>query len=34
MHDTGDDSISDLAELFSVFRPTGYRALGRQAPAT
>ena len=34
MHDTGDYSISDLAELFSVSRPTGYRTLGRQAPAT
>ena len=34
MHDTGDYSISDLAELFSVSRPTVYRTLGRQAPAT
>jgi len=33
MHDTGDYSISDLAELFSVSRPTVYRTLGRQAPA-
>jgi hypothetical protein len=28
------DQISDLAELFSVSRPTVYRTLGRQAPAT
>ena len=34
MHDTGDYSISDLAELFSVSRPTVYRTPGRQAPAT
>ena len=34
MHDTGDYSISDLAELFSVSRPTVYRTLRRQAPAT
>src|SRR4030095_7736984 len=34
MHDSGDYSISDLAELFSVSRPTVYRTLGRQAPAT
>ena len=34
MHDTGDYSISDLAELFSVSRPTVYRTLGRQALAT
>src|SRR5690349_22320941 len=33
MHDTGDYSISDLAELFSVSRPTVYRTLGRQSPA-
>ena len=32
MHDTGDYSISDLAELFSVSRPTVYRTLVRQAP--
>lgn len=31
MYDTGDYSISDLAELFSVSRPTIYRTLGRQA---
>lgn len=29
MHDTGDYSISDLAELFSVSRPTVYRTLSR-----
>jgi DNA invertase Pin-like site-specific DNA recombinase len=34
MHDTGEYSISDLAELFSVSRPTVYRMLARQAPAT
>ncbi len=33
MHDTGTYSISDLAELFSVSRPTVYRTLARQAPA-
>ena len=31
MHDTGDYSISDLAELFSVSRPTVYRTLKRQS---
>jgi DNA invertase Pin-like site-specific DNA recombinase len=31
MHDTGDYSISDLAELFSISRPTVYRTLGRIA---
>lgn len=31
MHDTGDYSISDLAELFSVSRPTVYRTLARQS---
>lgn len=31
MHDTGDCSISDLAELFSISRPTVYRTFGRQA---
>ena len=30
MHGTGDYSISDLAELFSISRPTVYRTLGRQ----
>ena len=34
MHDTGDYSISDLAELFSVSRPTVYRVLARQHSAT
>jgi len=33
MHDTGTYSISDLAELFSVSRPTVYRTLARQASA-
>ena len=33
MRDTGEYSISDLAELFSVSRPTVYRTLSRQAPA-
>ena len=31
MYDSGDSSISDLAELFSVSRPTVYRTLSRQA---
>ncbi len=31
MHDSGAYSISDLAELFSVSRPTVYRTLARQA---
>lgn len=30
MYDTDDYSISDLAELFSISRPTVYRTLGRQ----
>jgi DNA invertase Pin-like site-specific DNA recombinase len=30
MYDTGDYSISDLADLFSISRPTVYRTLGRQ----
>jgi DNA invertase Pin-like site-specific DNA recombinase len=30
MHDTGEYSISDLAELFSVSRPTVYRTLARE----
>jgi DNA invertase Pin-like site-specific DNA recombinase len=34
MHDTGEHAISDLAELFRVSRPTVYRTLARQAPAT
>ena len=33
MYDTGEYSISDLAELFSISRPTVYRTLGRQAAA-
>jgi DNA invertase Pin-like site-specific DNA recombinase len=31
MHDTGEYSISDLAEIFSVSRPTIYRTLARKA---
>ncbi|WP_299365131.1 recombinase family protein [uncultured Paracoccus sp.] len=31
MHATGDYTISDLAELFSISRPTVYRTLARQA---
>jgi DNA invertase Pin-like site-specific DNA recombinase len=30
MHDTGEYSISDLADLFAVSRPTIYRTLARQ----
>ena len=30
MHDTGEYSISDLADLFSVSRPTVYRTLNRR----
>lgn len=33
MHDSGNYAISDLAELFSVSRPTVYRTLSRQATA-
>jgi DNA invertase Pin-like site-specific DNA recombinase len=33
MYDTGDYSISDLAEVFSVSRPTIYRTLQRQPDA-
>lgn len=33
MHDTGNYSISDLSELFSVSRPTVYRTLARQTSA-
>lgn len=33
MYDTGDYSVSDLAELFSVSRPTVYRTLQRRAGA-
>lgn len=31
MYDTGNYSISDLAELFSISRPTVYRTLSRRA---
>lgn len=34
MHDTGEYSISDLAELFTVSRPTVYRTLARVASPT
>lgn len=34
MYDTGDYSISDLAEVFSVSRPTVYRTLQRQPSPT
>ena len=30
MHGTGDYSISDLAELFSMSRPTVHSTFGRQ----
>ena len=30
MHDTGNYSISDLSDLFSISRPTVYRTLARQ----
>jgi predicted DNA-binding protein YlxM (UPF0122 family) len=33
MHNTGDYAISDLAELFSVSRPTVYRTLRRRVAA-
>jgi hypothetical protein len=33
LQDTGEYSISDLAEVFSVSRPTVYRTHGRQRPA-
>lgn len=33
MHGTGDYSISDLSELFSISRPTVYRTLGRAQSA-
>jgi DNA invertase Pin-like site-specific DNA recombinase len=32
MHATGDYTIAELAELFTVSRPTVYRVLGRTAP--
>lgn len=34
MFDTGEYSISDLAEVFSISRPTVYRTLGRQTITT
>ena len=34
MYDTGEYSVSDLAEVFSVSRPTVYRTLQRQSVAT
>jgi len=35
MHKSGDYSIADLAELFTVSRPTVYRTLQRDnSPAT
>ena len=34
MQDTGDYSITDLAELFSISRPTVYRTLTRQRSGT
>ena len=33
MYDTGDYSISDLAELYDISRPTVYRTLKRQTGA-
>jgi DNA invertase Pin-like site-specific DNA recombinase len=34
LHAAGEHSISDLAELFSISRPSVYRALARQGVAT
>ncbi|MEH3116796.1 MAG: recombinase family protein [Methylorubrum populi] len=34
MHDAGDHSVGDLADLFSVSRPTIYRTLARQLAVT
>ena len=34
MHDTGDYSVSDLAAVFSVSRPTVYRTLRREPAVT
>ena len=34
MYDTGDYSVSDLSEVFSVSRPTVYRTLQRQPTGT
>ena len=33
MHDTGEYTISDLAEVFSVSRPTVYRTLNLRQTA-
>ena len=33
-NDTGEYSISDLAELFAISRPTVYRTLGRNVGGT
>jgi hypothetical protein len=33
VHETGNCSISDLAEVFTVSRPNVYRTLDRQSPA-
>ncbi len=33
MYDTGDYSISDLAEVFQISRPTVYRTLSRETPS-
>jgi predicted DNA-binding protein YlxM (UPF0122 family) len=32
MHQTGEYTISDLGELFSVSRPTVYRTISRTTP--
>ena len=34
MHDIGEYQISDLAELFSILRPTIYQTLARQPAAS
>jgi predicted DNA-binding protein YlxM (UPF0122 family) len=34
MHDTGEYSVSDLSELFSVSRPTVYRTRNRHPVAS
>ena len=34
MHDTGEYSVSDLAQLFSISRPTVYRTITRTAEPT
>lgn len=33
MDDTGDYSINDFAEVFSISRPTVYRTCARQMPS-